>query len=125
MATYPMFGSPVYQVCTNKDKQGRDVPVSINVVRFSYSLLECYGKTVLSTEKEAQEHMDAVMQKIQESRQQEKKEQAKKRNEHPSVKKNCFAYQETSSGEASCMALIELYCKRENCNFYKRKRGSR
>lgn len=32
--------------------------------------------------------------------------------------KNCFAYT-TKNGHADCMALKELYCKREKCNFYK------
>lgn len=32
--------------------------------------------------------------------------------------KNCFAYI-IKNGHASCMALKELYCKREECKFYK------
>lgn len=32
--------------------------------------------------------------------------------------KNCFAYT-IKNGHASCMVLKELYCRREECNFYK------
>lgn len=43
------------------------------------------------------------------------------------IKKDCFAYREkeTSSGllKQECNALNDLYCKKENCNFYKCKGG--
>lgn len=34
------------------------------------------------------------------------------------VKKDCFAYDETETG-ATCLALNELYCRKEECKFYK------
>ena len=39
-----------------------------------------------------------------------------------SVKKDCFAYGSISN---KCSALNELYCKKENCKFYKTKESMR
>lgn len=36
------------------------------------------------------------------------------------VKSDCFAYKETQTG-GKCTALKELYCKKEQCGFYKKK----
>ena len=37
-------------------------------------------------------------------------------------KKDCFAYEfNPKRGHAQCIALRMLYCKREECNFYKTK----
>ena len=35
------------------------------------------------------------------------------------AKKDCFAYT-TNKGTPMCKALKELYCKKENCKFYKK-----
>lgn len=35
------------------------------------------------------------------------------------VKKDCFGYDKQKN---NCMALNELYCKREKCGFYKTKK---
>lgn len=36
------------------------------------------------------------------------------------MNKDCFAFVE-KSGHQGCRALKELYCKKEECKFYKRK----
>lgn len=35
------------------------------------------------------------------------------------IKKDCFAYDE---GKEECTALTNLFCKNEECRFYKKKR---
>lgn len=39
------------------------------------------------------------------------------------VKKDCFAYKEAMDPKklGSCLALTELFCKKEICSFYKNK----
>lgn len=36
------------------------------------------------------------------------------------VKGDCFAYKKTQAG-GKCTALKELYCKKEQCGFYKKR----
>ena len=37
------------------------------------------------------------------------------------VKRDCFAYIASKRGIGQCLALHMLYCRKENCNFYKSK----
>lgn len=42
------------------------------------------------------------------------------------VKKDCFAYDETKvSDKDRCKALNELYCRKENCRFYKKSKNNK
>jgi hypothetical protein len=43
---------------------------------------------------------------------------AKEDREAIRVRKDCFAYQ-TKDGREDCTALKELYCRNEQCSFYK------
>lgn len=42
---------------------------------------------------------------------------------NPTIHKNCFAYQSDCTN--GCAALKELYCRNENCKFYKTSRDGK
>lgn len=42
------------------------------------------------------------------------------KNKKIGIKKDCFAYKKTPGSVQSCAALRELYCRYENCKFYKK-----
>ena len=45
----------------------------------------------------------------------------KRKMENPIVHKDCFAYLSSGGKEKGCAALKRLYCREENCKFYKPK----
>lgn len=39
------------------------------------------------------------------------------------VKKDCFAYKDLGNNQWTCTSLTKLFCKNEECKFYKKKKG--
>lgn len=60
--------------------------------------------------------------KVQKVREIERGTSVSKKEENCKLQEDCFAYQQKTD---RCMALKSLYCKNENCSFYKKKSGKK